>query len=504
MSPFHGRPSGLHLAAGIALSVWAAFASPGEAAASVAPPVAQQLQELVRERPGETGVYILDKSREAMLARAWMVNNVRARLDVQTFIWNMDGVGTLATEALLRAAERGARVRVLVDALTRDAPKELLLALARHPKIEIRIYNSPGPEKVPWLELVANFFFDFRRLNQRMHNKKFLVDGLAAITGGRNVADEYFDYSKKYNFHDRDVLLAGAVVRDMEESFAEYWASPLTKPVEELWAGKDRRLSSQEVKGAYLALHRRADDPDVVGPEVREALRNQPEEFRRLLERLVWTDVRFVSDRPRKNVDKPGLGGGGKTERAVKRTLDAARKRIVIQTPYLILSPADLAISDEIFQGVEVSMSTNSLASTDNLASFSAYRKQREHLLKLGVQLREFRPHPALQASLYRARTGDGRGLPILVLHSKTVVVDGELLFVGTFNLDPRSANLNTEEGVVIRNRELASFVEEQIRTDMKPENSWDPRRQKTDQHASLWRRLAVWFLALLPLKPLV
>jgi cardiolipin synthase C len=466
--------------------------------------VARRALLLAESRPGETGVYILEDGREALLARAWMVNNVARTLDVQTFIWEMDGVGTLATEALLRAAERGARVRVLVDAITRDVPRDLLLALARHPNMEIRIYNPPGSGKLGWLDLLLELFFDFRAFNQRMHNKKFMVDGIAAITGGRNVADEYFDYSQKYNFRDRDVLLLGAVVEDMEQSFDAYWTSSLTKSVEELWERRNRRLSLSDAEAIWRELRQKATDPEIVPREVQGALEDQPGRFRALLDRLVWTDVRFVADRPKKNIEEPGLGGGGRTAAAVVGTLEAAKERIVIETPYLVLTDDDLRISEELFRGVEVWISTNSLASTDNVPTFSGYRKQRDRLLELGVELREFQPHPALQREEMTTLELGARKPPILVLHAKTVVVDSSLLFIGTFNLDPRSANLNTEEGVVIRNRELAETVEAQIRRHMQPENSWNPRLHETDREASRWRRFRAWVYGLFPLSPLL
>src|SRR4030095_11707614 len=194
------------------------------------------LDEQVAAHPGQSGSYVLDTGAEALIARAWLADPAEPTLDVQYFIWSTDNVGILAAESLLRAAERGVKVRVIVDDLLIDAPDESLLALAHHPNIDIRIYNPKSSVGTPVQKRVVNVTTDFRGVNQRMHNKILLIDGKVAITGGRNMADEYFDYDHEYNFRDRDVLLVGTVVNTMSASFEQFWASPLSVPVEELYA----------------------------------------------------------------------------------------------------------------------------------------------------------------------------------------------------------------------------------------------------------------------------
>src|SRR5512138_2352455 len=174
------------------------------------------IDEQVAAHPGQSGSYVLDTGDEALIARAWLTDHAERTLEVQYFIWSTDNVGILAAEALLRAADRGVNVRVIVDDLLMDAPDESLLALAHHPNIDIRIYNPKSSVGIPIQKRVMNVATDFRGVNQRMHNKVLLIDGKAAITGGRNMADEYFDYDHEYNFRDRDVLLVGAVVGTVE------------------------------------------------------------------------------------------------------------------------------------------------------------------------------------------------------------------------------------------------------------------------------------------------
>ena len=191
----------------------------------------------IAAHPGSSGVYVLDKGEEALLARAWLAGHARESIEVQYFIWSTDNIGILASEALLRAAERGVRVRVIVDDLLIDAPDRTLLALARHPNVEIRIYNPKHSVGTPTHKRLLNVFTDFRGVNQRMHDKTLLVDGKLAITGGRNMADEYYDYDQAYNFRDRDALVLGEAVKAMRASFERFWDSPLSVPVEELYDG---------------------------------------------------------------------------------------------------------------------------------------------------------------------------------------------------------------------------------------------------------------------------
>jgi len=195
------------------------------------------IETQITANPDKSGVYVLDTGTEALLARAWLADNAQKSIDVQYFIWSTDNIGILAAEALLRAAERGVRVRVIVDDLLIDAPDKSLLALALHPNIEIRVYNPKVSVGVPLQTRLLNLFTNFRGVNQRMHNKIVVVDGKIAITGGRNMAVEYFDYNHKYNFRDRDVLLLGETVKTIQASFEEFWNSNLTVKVEDRFKG---------------------------------------------------------------------------------------------------------------------------------------------------------------------------------------------------------------------------------------------------------------------------
>jgi putative cardiolipin synthase len=459
--------------------------------------------EIVPAHPGRSGAYVLERGEESLLARAWLADHARYTIAVQYFIWSTDNIGTLAAEALLRAAERGVRVRVIVDDLLVDASEESLLALSAHPNIDIRIYNPKHSVGVSTPQRASNLVSDFRAFNQRMHDKTFMVDGTVAITGGRNMADEYYDFHQKYNFRDRDVLLLGPVVREMEQSFEAFWQSPLSAPIPDLLQ-KRRALSSERTEEIYTQLHAYAGDPANFAPEVRQALEDLPEKFPDLLERLAWEEVRFISDTPGKN-GNAGLDGGGQITRELMMVLSQARQRITIQSPYLVMPEGGIEFFRELVErGVDVSISTNSLASTDNLQAFSGYSKQRKELLAAGIKVYEFRPDPAVRRELIERHAELENSAPIFAIHAKTLVVDGRTLFIGTFNLDPRSANLNTEVGVLISDAGLAGEVEDSIRTDMRPENSWDAGVDDPDAQASLAKRVKLRFWKLFPLEPIL
>ena len=447
----------------------------------------------IAARPGQTGAYVLETGSHALISRYWLADHARESIEVQYFIWSTDNIGILAAEALLRAADRGVKVRVLVDALLIDAPDISLVALARHPNVDIRIYN---PKKL-W-----SVVGDLRGFNQRMHDKTMIVDGKLAITGGRNMAAEYYDYNREYNFRDRDVLLLGNAVKDMGASFARFWASELAVPVEKLHEGK--RMDDAEVRRVYDDLHEYARAPSNFAPEVRAAIASVPAAFPQIARDIVWGKVEFISDAPGKN-DSRSLSGGGASAAALAKLVENARSRVVVQSPYLVMSDRALALfGDARGRGVKVRISTNSLASTDNIQAFSGYRNQRARLLRMGIDIFEYRPDPEVQKELLRASPAAQGRQPIFSLHAKTMVVDGEILFVGTFNFDPRSENLNTEVGVIIANRALALAVEGAIENDMRPANSWNAATDDPDSHVSLIKRGRTRFWQLVPIKPLL
>ena len=462
----------------------------------------------IAAHPNETGIYVLDTGASALLARAWLADHAERSIEVQYFIWSRDNVGILATEALLRAAERGVKVRVIVDDLLIDAPDRTLLALARHPNVDIRIYNPKHKVGTPFYKRALNVVTDFRGVNQRMHDKTFIVDGKVGITGGRNMADEYFDYDREYTFRDRDALVVGAAAQAMRANFEAFWASPLAVPVESRFDGlglmkKNVKVADAEVQQVYRELHAYAQHPENFAPEVRAAIAATPAAFERLARDMAWGRVDFIHDRPGKNGRRWSLGGGGQSTDALAKLVAGAQESIVIQSPYLVMSGRAKALfRDAVARGVKVRILTNSLASTDNMQAFSGYRNQRRQLLKMGLDIREYKPDPANRSALM-SRANPPETPPLFALHAKSMVVDGMTAYIGTFNFDPRSENLNTEVGVIVHHAGLAQRLRAIMETDMHPDNSWNAA-EEPDQYVPLTKRGRVRLWQLLPLKPLL
>ena len=477
---------------------------PAWAAASPLDVVASQ----IAAHPDASGVAVLDTGEAALLARAWLADHAQRSIEVQYFIWSTDNIGILATEALLRAAERGVKVRVIVDDLLIDAPDKSLLALAKHPNIDIRIYNPKHQVGTPFYKRALNVLTDFRGVNQRMHDKSFIVDSQVGITGGRNMADEYFDYDQDYNFRDRDALLLGEAVKAMRANFEAFWASPLAVPVETRFDGwglmqKNVAVDAAEVQQVYRELHAYAGKAENFAPEVRAAIDATPAAFERLAREMAWGRVDFIHDTPGKNDKRWSLGGGGQSSAALARLISGARESIVIQSPYLVMSDqARSLFKAALARGVKVRILTNSLASTDNMQAFSGYRNQRQALLKMGIDIREYKPDPGNRSQLM-SRANPPAMPPVFALHAKSMVVDGRVAYIGTFNFDPRSENLNTEVGVIVHHEGFAQQVQGLIEADMRPENSWNAT-DEPDQYVPLTRRGQVRLWQLLPLKPVL
>ena len=466
--------------------------------------------EEAKKHTGKTGVYILDQGEQALLSRAWLAERAEKSIEVQYFIWSNDNIGILATDALLQAAKRGVRVRVIVDDLLIDAPDKTLLALAKHPLIEIRVYNPKHKVGTPMHKRIINMLADFKGFNQRMHDKTFIVDAAVVITGGRNMADEYFDYNQNYNFRDREVFFLGNAVAEASASFERFWLSPLSVPVEDLFDGlgimqKSISVDDIEVQAIYEELHDYARLEENFRPEVRDAIKQLSERFPELVNAIKWTDVEFISDLPGKNDSIISLRGGGRSTTRLAEMLKQAQHDVVIQTPYLVLTKeAEVLFRELTARGVRIRVSTNSMASTDNNQAFSGYLNQKKRLLKMGMEIYEYKPQPAVVTQLIQRYPEIAANSPVFAIHAKTMVIDGKTVFIGTFNLDPRSINLNTEVGVIIDHPEIASEVEDIIEEDMSAANSWNARTDDPNQYSSFAKRSEVFFWRLMPIKPLL
>jgi cardiolipin synthase C len=450
----------------------------------------------------KTGVYVLEDGGESLIIRAWFSEHAEKTIDIQYFIFSTDNVGLIACDYMVRAADKGVKIRLLVDDILIEAALEDILVLDAHENISIKVYN-------PGLNLGRNLFqklkkvsTEFRSANQRMHNKTFIVDGKVVITGGRNIADEYFDYDHEYNFRDRDVLLLGGVAGEVQQSFNEFWNDSLSVDARAL---VDELPDIGDPKLSYQRLHEYACNPDNFWPQIRERIKTLPSTLTDLQSsgKLSWVDdVVFVSDIPGKNDRTKGLGGGGKTTDALLQLVKSARHSIDIQSPYLVTTSLSRDLFKEaINRGVKIRILTNSLASTDNLDAFNGYQRNRKDLLNIGVEIYEFRPDAAMR---YRIMTRDLQEkldfTPIFGYHAKSMVVDGKTTVIGTFNLDPRSANLNTECLTIIHSEKVTAAVLQGMEEEFKPENSWRTTLDfNPDDKVSKTKRFKTWTRKVVP-----
>ncbi|WP_242620221.1 phospholipase D-like domain-containing protein [Shewanella maritima] len=432
----------------------------------------QYLAPFTDKMTSSTGVYVLEQGTEAMLTRAWLSQQAQKTIDIQYFIFSADNIGLIAVDYLVRAANRGIKVRILVDDILVNATAEQLLKLSAHKNLEVKIYNPNINIGKNIAQKLYNVVTDFHGVNQRMHNKTFTVDGQVSITGGRNVADEYFGYDHTYNFRDRDVLVLGGATDDIQTSFNDYWQSALSVPIEKLVE------TSTKFTDDYSDLHNYACNPDNFVPKVRQMINDLPKVFAEIQQsgQLHWlNDVEYIADIPGKNTEDDFLGGGGKTTDKLIELAKSAKTSLTIQTPYLVTTKTTRALLKSLVDsGVKVKVLTNSLASNDNLEAFSGYQRDREEILETGIELYEFKPDAQIrQKVMSEVMQKQLPEMPIFGLHAKTMVIDNHTAVIGTFNLDPRSTHLNTESLVIIPSTQIASEVKRGMLAEMLPENAW-------------------------------
>ncbi len=464
--------------------------------------LSKELTEVAELMRTKTGVYVLEDGSGSMVARAWLTEYAEKTIDIQYFIFSTDNVGLIACDYLIRAADRGVKVRIIVDDIMVDSDIQDILTFASHENITVKIYNPGVNLGKNIFNKIEKFTTDFRSANQRMHNKTFIVDGKVVITGGRNIADEYFDYDHEYNFRDRDILLLGKESEKVNSSFNEFWNSALSENVTDIVKENPENVYSEN---RFDNLHEYACNPDNFWPQVRERIKVLPTTFKTIKNsgELVWLDnVDFISDNPGKNDGTNGLGGGGISTTALIDLVRNAKSSIAIQTPYLITTELSQNLFKEaVGRGVKIRILTNSLASTDNVEAFSSYQTDREKLLNTGVRIFEFRPDAAERT---RIMTGELQEKldhkPIFGLHAKSMVIDNIITVIGTFNLDPRSANLNTECVVIVNSDKVSRGVLNGMEEEFKAENSWETTLEyNPDSEVSKFKRLKTWTRKIIP-----
>jgi len=452
--------------------------------------------------PDKTHAILLEEGASALVARGWLAENAVQSLDLQYFIFSSDNVGILSTDTLLLAAERGVKVRLIVDDTLSHGDPDLLQALALHPNAEVRIYNPTLKVGVSQWRQAKNVVTNFRGVNQRMHNKLFIADSKVAITGGRNVSSEYFDLDGHANFRDRDILLIHGAVEETQKSFDSFWESSLSVPITKLMGERP----DVPVGEAWRVLHEYSCNPQNFYPAIRKRINRLPASFAKQREEgLLHTldDVHFVWDPPGKN-ESDGMWDGSDTTTTLIELVQRAKKSIVIQTPYLVTTEVSQKVFKEATdRGVRIRILTNSLSATDNVMAFSGYKRSRKALLKSGVEIFELKPDPEIQAAIMNGPLRF-RMTTELAVHAKSMVIDDEIAVVGSFNLDPRSANLNTEVLAVLHSEPLSRYLKHQMTREMSPDNAWETTLDSNpDKNAPWGRRFNLFWARLVPMSVL-
>jgi putative cardiolipin synthase len=415
---------------------------------------------------GETGLVLLDTGYQAFLMRAALIEAAERSIDAQYYIWNSDLSGGYLARRLILAADRGVRVRLLLDDINVKGRDDVIAALDRHPNIEVRIFNPQAVRDGPGKML--GFLKDFRRLNRRMHNKVFVVDGAFGIVGGRNIGDEYFDLRSDMNHRDRDVLGVGAAVPAMSDAFDPYWNSPWSYPI--------AVLAPAAAGGSAAAMQ--LDQARERATDTRGFWREPPVDaasgltaVEQALRGAVWARAEMVFDPPvadmQEETDRPM-----RTAQVLHELVAGTASEIVIESAYFILGDTQLdGLAALRSRGVRVSVLTNSLASNDVTANHAGYARRRAAMLAGGLELHELRPDAA-DCSVWVETPGFCEAGE-MSLHAKSGVFDRRVLFIGSFNVNLRSIYLNGETLLVIHSEELAERVARDIELGMAPENSW-------------------------------
>ncbi len=450
-------------------------AAPQEKTQAFAHPEQTELGRLLAPRlaahPGLSGFKLLENGREALVARIALADAAERTIDAQYYICDPDAAGSFFFQRLIVAAERGVRVRLLLDDNNLRDDREMA-TLCQHPNIEVRVFN-PFKYRARWARL-PQYAFDFNRMVRRMHNKIFISDNAISIIGGRNIGNNYFSLDAESNFRDFDLLVAGPLTRDASQAFDEYWNSA--------WAIDALRLvrhvpTEAEAEALKQRLAERVQSLDGFMEEHEERSCGYLQE---LVGRdaLVWAQGEIICEPPRK------IEGASRETTQVSARLEQecqqTEKELLVEMAYLIPTrELSAQLNDLRRRGVEIKIMTSALEAVDVSLVFAYYKKYRQRLLEAGIELHEYKAHAGLSRSerrWYRPRS------TVTSLHTKAMVFDHERVYIGSANLDARSVSLNTEIAVLVRSPQLARQLAAYLAEDFSAQRSW-----RVELH-SAWR----------------
>jgi len=484
-------------------------------------PSARYIAAELSRRGEQSGFRLLTKSTNALMSRIALADHAKHSIDLQYYIFQNDATGRLLAQRLLAAADRGVRVRMLLDDINLKDEGIMLDALDAHENIEVRLFNPFRTREASALSKIGQFLLEGRRLNRRMHNKSFIADTSVAIIGGRNIGDGYFDAGNDTNFRDLDLVAIGPVVQEASRVFDDYWNCDAAYPVTAFGNKRDTQADLAALRVA-LARDARAFAQSDYAQAALEEVPGGPTADRR--GEWFWGPAMLVADEPEKidaHADVRAFSIGPR----LKAMVEAAQTEVIMISPYFVPGEAGtLFLTGTAQRGVSMQVLTNSLASTDEPAVHSGYARYRRQLLEGGVQLHELRPAPGAAQPATAGGASSG-----VSLHAKALVVDRRYVFVGSLNMDQRSKLLNTEMGLIVDSTLLAQAVKQFFDSAVMPENafgvvlqesqesrsgkgkmSWDwsedgrAMSEQSDPGVSKQRRLQVMVMRLLPIEGLL
>ena len=461
------------------------------------------LKTAAETNPGKSGVMPLKTGHEALAARLLLAKRAERSIDLQYYIWHDDTSGRLLLKALHDAAKRGVRVRLLVDDNGVPGLDDLFSALDAVKNLDVRIFN-PSRIRTPKL---LGYTFDFFRMNRRMHNKAFIVDGAAAIIGGRNIGDEYFAIGDDNYFLDLDALAAGAIVPETAANFDRYWNSESVYPIDLVTGGPAPALPD------WLMRDDAIEAPDWVAklPEIEAKV---GEAVGAGASQLEWTDVKLVSDDPSKGLGK--ASGDQLMVNQIGKAIGPITKSLDLISAYFIPGKRGVEFFTDVQKsGAKVEILTNSLMATDVAMVHAGYTKYRRDLLEAGISLYELKPQPGVPEGQDELSLLGSSGSS---LHAKSLSIDEDRIFIGSFNFDPRSASLNTEMGVIFKDPRLVAQMRTIFRAQTAPECSYQvalegsrlvwndtaaagARKLRSEPGAGFGKRLMATAIGLLPIE---
>ncbi|MBF0484279.1 MAG: phospholipase D family protein [Candidatus Omnitrophica bacterium] len=449
--------------------------------------------------PGNAPHYVdlLNTGEDAFLARVHLIRNAKRSILLQTYIWDKDECGRFFIKELIEAANRGVKVKVLIDAMGATKDLDLLAYFAdASPNLEIKFYNPNVLRINPSaLQIASQMAIRLDGMNKRMHNKTLIIDDQIAIMGGRNYQNDYFDMSSLRNFKDRDVLVVGPIAKQVTDSFIQYWAfhqAVYAKDMLDIGALMKNKTYKTKITDQTFDFNDLFKDAETQLADLKFI------DQRFVNSALLVKHLQFIVDLPGKNFI-PGLASGSDATDALLDILQQAKKQIIFQTPYLVLDTylvKNIRKLKKQNKDLDILISTNSLAATDHITAYAQSFKQKSFFVDaLRFRIFEFKPvpkdiefmlpnykkHPPEFFPAYKDSILEWAMEPISVppnrryvcIHAKSFVIDDQVGWVGSFNLDPRSAHLNTELGVVIWDTAFTKLLKDNIDVDMATGNSW-------------------------------